>query len=269
MRPTTWTLAAPDERPHRLAVVLPLRARGRTLGALALARGPSRPAFDPADLALAEDLAGRAAIALDNARLYRDIQQADRQKNEFLAMLAHELRNPLAPIRNAVEMLRLRGHDQPERRLGPRRHRPPGRRTWSGWSTTCSTCRASRAARSACSSSRSTWPTVVASAVETSRPLIDAGRHELDVTLPAEPVWVDGDPARLAQVLANLLNNAAKYTEPGGRIAVTAAAEDGAAVVRVRDTGIGIPPEMLGASSTCSPRSTGRWTGRRAGSGSA
>ena len=91
-------------------MVLPLVARGRTLGVLALARGRRPRTLAPADLALAEDFAVRAAIALDNARLYRDIQEADRQKNEFLSMLAHELRNPLAPIRNAVEVLRLRGH---------------------------------------------------------------------------------------------------------------------------------------------------------------
>src|SRR5262245_23105461 len=81
------------------AAILPLRARGRILGALSLALGPSYRRFYPADLALAEDLADRAAIAVDNARLYQSIQDADRHKNEFLAMLAHELRNPLAPIR--------------------------------------------------------------------------------------------------------------------------------------------------------------------------
>src|SRR5262249_20374878 len=92
----------------RSAVVLPLRARARTLGALTLAYGASGREHAPADLATAEDLASRAAIALDNARLHREVQQADRQKNEFLSMLAHELRNPLAPIRNAVEVMRLR-----------------------------------------------------------------------------------------------------------------------------------------------------------------
>src|SRR5439155_3746984 len=85
------------------ALVLPLRARGRTLGVLVLGCADGRPA---PDLALAEDLASRAAVALDNARLYRDIQENDRRKNEFLAMLGHELRNPLAPIRTAVEFLR-------------------------------------------------------------------------------------------------------------------------------------------------------------------
>ena len=161
-------------------------------------------------------------------------------------MLAHELRNPLAPIRNAVEVLRLRGHDQPQVAMGARHDRPPGAPTWSGWWTTCSTCPASPAARSSCSPSRSTWRRSSRTAVETSRPLIDARRPPADGDAAAEPVWVDGDPARLAQVLTNLLNNAAKYTEAGGRICADRwPARASEAVVRVRDTGVGIPPEML------------------------
>ena len=83
------------------------------LGALSLAMGPSGRRYNSSDRALAEDLAGRAAIAIDNARLYREVQEADHRKNEFLSMLAHELRNPLAPIRNAVQLLRQCGQ-QPE-----------------------------------------------------------------------------------------------------------------------------------------------------------
>src|SRR5207248_4632172 len=98
------------------AVVLPLQVRGRMLGVLALAVGCSGRRFEPADLALAGDLAQRAAIALDNARLYHDVQEADRRKNEFLAMLAHELRNPLAPIRSAVQIIGLVGPDLPDLR---------------------------------------------------------------------------------------------------------------------------------------------------------
>jgi K+-sensing histidine kinase KdpD len=86
-------------------VALPLRAGGKTLAALALSREPSGRRFSSADLTMAEALASRAAMALENARLYRDLKQADRQKDEFLSMLAHELRNPLAPIRAAVAVL--------------------------------------------------------------------------------------------------------------------------------------------------------------------
>ena len=102
----------PQDKKLHAAIVLPLRARPHAGRALP---GPGRlgAGCAPADQALADDLAGRAAIALDNARLYRDVQEADRRKNEFLAMLAHELRNPLAPIRNAVQILRMRGATEP------------------------------------------------------------------------------------------------------------------------------------------------------------
>ena len=103
---------APPDFALGAVVILPLLARGRTLGVLVLGRGTGR-SFAAADLALADDLAGRAAIALDNARLYQNIQEGDRRKNDFLAMLAHELRNPLAPIRNAVQVLRLIGLKEP------------------------------------------------------------------------------------------------------------------------------------------------------------
>ena len=105
-------------------VLLPLLARGRALGVLSLAMGHSGRRYNSSEPALAEDLAGRAAIALDNARLYRNVQEADRHKDEFLSMLAHELRNPLAPIRNAVQLLRLRGSDETRRCRAARNDRP-------------------------------------------------------------------------------------------------------------------------------------------------
>jgi signal transduction histidine kinase/DNA-binding response OmpR family regulator len=228
----------------RSAVLSPLRARGRTLGALSLAQGPSGRHLAPADLALVEDLAGRAAIALDNARLYRDVQLADQHKNEFLSMLAHELRNPLAPIRNAVHLLRVRCSDGPEveslRDMIDRQVQQLVR-------LVDDLLDISRITRGKIR--LQTEPVelggVVAQAVETSRPLIEARQHELLVNLPREPVRVEGDPVRLAQILGNLLNNAAKYTEPGGRITLTLERAGAEAVLRVRDTGVGIPPEML------------------------
>jgi signal transduction histidine kinase/DNA-binding response OmpR family regulator len=225
-------------------VVLPLRARDRTLGVLALAHGPAGRTSDPLDLAFAEDLAGRAAVALDNARLYRNIREADRRKNEFLAMLAHELRNPLAPIRNAVHLLRQPG--------AGREHLD-----WAGEVIDRQVRQLVRLVDDLLDVSRITrgsitlqpdWVSlaaVVGSAVETSRPLIDARKQTLTVTLPSEPVQLHADPARLAQVLANLLNNAAKYTPEGGRVTLTAERDGGDMVFRVRDTGMGIPAEML------------------------
>jgi signal transduction histidine kinase/ActR/RegA family two-component response regulator len=226
------------------AVVLPLLARGRTLGALTLAHGPSGRRFTPAELSLAEDLAGRAAIALDNARLYRDIQQADRHKNEFLSMLAHELRNPLAPIRNAVQILRIKCAHDPE--LGQIRDLID-RQVQQLIRLVDDLLDISRITRGKIrlQTEAVDLAAVVARAVETNRPLIDARRHELTVGLPAEPLRVEGDPVRLTQVVGNLLNNAAKYTEEGGRIWLTAERDGAEAVLRVRDTGVGIPAEML------------------------
>jgi signal transduction histidine kinase len=237
--------APADVRLHS-AAVLPLRARGRTLGVLTLAFGPSGRRLEPSEFALAEDLAGRAGIALDNARLYKDVERADRQKNEFLSMLAHELRNPLAPIRNAAEVLRLAGPEQPQVR-------------WAREVIDRQLTHLVRLVDDLLDLSRITRgkiaykpePTdlrvVVQHAIEASRPAIEQARHRLEVHVPAEAVWVNGDPARLTQVLTNLLNNAAKYTEDGGRVSLTLTREGNEAVVRVRDTGVGIPAEMLGA----------------------
>jgi signal transduction histidine kinase/DNA-binding response OmpR family regulator len=230
--------------PLRSAIILPLQVRGRMLSVLALALGPSLRRYQPADLALAGDLAHRAAIALDNARLYRDIQDADRRKNEFLAMLAHELRNPLAPIRSAVQIMRLLRPDLPEL-------------NWARGVIERQVQHMVRLVDDLLDVSRITRgmihlqmelvdiATVVDRAVETCRPLLDARKHELTISLPPERLCVGGDRARLTQVVGNLLHNAAKFTEEGGRVSLTVTREADEMVLRVRDTGIGIPPEVL------------------------
>jgi signal transduction histidine kinase/DNA-binding response OmpR family regulator len=226
------------------AILLPLQARGRTLGALILEQGKSGRSFSPADRALADDLAGRAAIALDNARLYRNVQEADRHKNEFLSMLAHELRNPLAPIRNAVQILRMRNFSEPDIQLVQDMIDRQVQQLSRLVDDLLDLSRITRG-KIRLQTEVVEVASVVARAVETSRPLIDARKHKLTVLLPTEPLRVRGDPVRLAQVLANLLNNAAKYTEEGGRIAVTAERDRDEVVLRVKDTGMGIPPDML------------------------
>jgi signal transduction histidine kinase/DNA-binding response OmpR family regulator len=225
-------------------VLVPLRARGRALGVLCLATGISGRRYGPADLLLADDLAGRAAIAIDNARLYRDVQRADAHKNEFLSMLAHELRNPLAPIRNAVQILRMRGSEDAEMRaiqdLIDRQVQHLVRLVDDLLDVSRITRGKIRLLRETVNAAA-----IVARAVEISQPLIKARRHELVVSVPQEPIYVEGDPVRLAQVMGNLLNNAAKYTEEGGRVWLTVERDGGEAVFRVRDTGVGIPYEML------------------------
>src|SRR5947209_2556042 len=215
--------------------ILPLTARGRPLGAMSFVSSDPDRRYGSAELALAEDLARRAAIAVDNARLFREAQEADRRKDEFLAMLAHELRNPLAPILNATYLMRRRQIDDPalqrardvvERQVQHMAH------------LVDELLDVSRITRGKIELQKQPLDlaTLIAHAVETSRPLIDARRHQLFLTLPPEPVPLEADPDRLQQVLANLLNNAAKFTEPGGRIWLNGTREGNEAVLRVRDT---------------------------------
>ena len=226
---------------HSIAVV-PLVARGRGLGALALGLATPGRTFDADALAMATKVAGRAAIALDNAGLYEKIQEQDRRKDEFLAMLAHELRNPLAPITNAVHLLR--GED-PAKFAWARE--VIGRQLKQLVRLVDDLLDVSRITRGKIELKIETVDVgqVVIAAVETSRPYVDALEHELVVALPAEPLRLKGDFARVAQILGNLINNAARYTDKGGRIEVTAAREGREIAVRVRDSGIGIAPEML------------------------
>jgi signal transduction histidine kinase/ActR/RegA family two-component response regulator len=224
-------------------ICVPVAARGHTLGVLSLACSSGRR-FDVDALSIATDVANRAAIALDNALLYRGIQDDARRKSEFLAMLAHELRNPMAPIGNAVHVLNTAPGDN-------------GRVAWAREVIGRQLKQLVRLVDDLLDISRITRGTielkiapidvaeVVAAAVETSRPLIDENGHTLDVVLPSERLRVNGDFARVAQALANLINNAAKYTNPGGRITIAVERDGDQAALRVRDSGIGIPAEFL------------------------
>jgi signal transduction histidine kinase/CheY-like chemotaxis protein len=197
-------------------------------------------------------VAQSAAVAIQNALAYRNLQEAqhalkeaDRHKNEFLATLAHELRNPLAPIRNALHLLGLaKGDAAVAERARVMMERQVGQmvRLIDDLLDVSRITRGKLELRT----ERVELARVVESAVETCRPLIQASGHELTLALPAEPVHLEADGTRLAQVFANLLNNSAKYTPPGGRIALAAEVHSGSLVATVRDTGIGIPREMLG-----------------------
>jgi PAS domain S-box-containing protein len=172
--------------------------------------------------------------------------EADHRKNEFLAMLAHELRNPLAPLSNAVRAIRLRepGDEQTvtvAAEILDRQLRQMSR-------LVNDLLDASRISRGTIDLHRS--PTalrpVIEEAIETVRPIVTRLEHTLTATLPSEPLYVDGDAGRLLQVVGNLLANAAKFTDRGGQIWLSAGREGGDAVIRVRDNGIGIAPEHLG-----------------------
>jgi CheY-like chemotaxis protein/two-component sensor histidine kinase len=172
------------------------------------------------------------------------LREADRRKDEFLATLAHELRNPLAPIRNSLHILRLAGQDGA---AAQRVHEMMERQVSHMVRLVDDLLELSRISRgtSELQNEQITLSTIFGHALETSKPLIEAAGHSFEVHLPEAELVVNGDLIRLSQVFANLLNNAAKYTNAGGQITVTASRESREAVVSVRDTGIGIPPDML------------------------
>jgi signal transduction histidine kinase len=180
----------------------------------------------------------------ERKRAEEALKEADRRKDEFLATLAHELRNPLAPVRNALNLLRLAGQNQ---EIVVEASQMIERQVDNLVRLVDDLLDVSRITRGKINLQKEPvdLATVVARAIESSQPLIDARKHTLDVKLPTAPLLVEGDPMRLAQVLLNLLNNAAKYTPEGGRIWLAAERADAIAVLRVRDTGLGLRQEML------------------------
>jgi len=173
-----------------------------------------------------------------------ELAEAARNKDEFLATLAHELRNPLAPIRNAVVVLETEGATVP---LVKDAAAVISRQTAIMVRLIDDLLDIARVSSNKLDirKQRVELAAIVESALESSRPLIDEFRHELTVSLPPEPITLDADPIRLAQVFLNLLNNSAKYTPPGGHIRLTVERRGSEAAVSVRDDGLGIPTEML------------------------
>jgi len=222
----------------------PLITRGgKAIGVLSTHfRGPYRPSARTIHLI---DLCARQAVEfIENARLYSELRAADRSKEEFLAVLAHELRNPLAPIRNSLHIMRLSGELTP---AGERVQEVMERQVNHLIRLVDDLMEVSRISRGKIELRKE--PTelaeVMASAVEASRPLIEEARHQLAISVPTEPLTLEADGIRLAQIISNLLNNAAKYTDAGGQIWLSARREAADVVISVRDTGIGIPPEKL------------------------
>jgi PAS domain S-box-containing protein len=195
---------------------------------------------------VSQDVTERKALTDDLGRLARELAEADRRKNEFIAMLAHELRNPLAPLSNAARAIQLRepgdertvtiAADMLERQI---------RQMSRLVNDLLDISRISRG-KIELRRARIALQPVVEEAIETVRPLITRMGHTLTTTLPPQPVYVDGDAGRLSQVIGNLLGNAAKFTDRGGRLSIDVTREHDQAVIRVRDNGIGIAPEHLG-----------------------
>ena len=193
---------------------------------------------------LFSDITQRLVAEQDMRRLNEELAQANRRKTEFLATLAHELRNPLAPLSNGLHLMRMastkpemleKTRQMMERQIQHMVHLVDDLLDVARISTGKVELRRQRI----------DLKDIVATAVETSASLVDAGEHRLSVELPSQPLPMEADPTRLAQVLSNLLNNAAKYTPPGGRIALKVWVEGPQAVLCITDTGIGLAPEAL------------------------
>ncbi|HLA10589.1 MAG TPA: PAS domain S-box protein [Pyrinomonadaceae bacterium] len=195
---------------------------------------------------VSQDVTERKRLEDDLRRLAADLSEADRLKNEFLATLAHELRNPLAPLSNVLEVLKRADGDV---EVTKQARDTIGRQLGQLVRLVDDLLDLSRIThdRLELRKSEVELSSVIQHAVEAARPLAESGDHDLHVTLPEEPIYLDADPARLAQVFGNLLNNSCRYTKQGGTIWVDAKRLDGDVVVTVKDTGSGIPPDKLGS----------------------
>ncbi len=261
--PALSSLAAPLGLPPgslapRQMIATPLISPDRTLGLLVVAANDERRAQAAGDMTMLDELAGRTVMALTNIALYRDLQteiterrvveaelqEMNRRKDEFLAMLSHELRNPLAPIRGAVEIIR---------RVAP----PHPKLEWATDVTDRQVRHLSRLVDELLDVARISHGKfdlkrervdlkhIVETSVEAAEPGLAERRQTLQLELPATPVWVQGDSARFAQVVSNLLHNASKFSDDGGRIELALQADSGQARLTVRDHGSGIEPHVI------------------------
>ena len=244
--------------PVRSYLAVPIVARsGEVIGGLFLGH-PEPNVFTERSERLILGMSAQAAIAMDNARLYEAaqneirrreqaeaaLQETDRRKDEFLATLAHELRNPLAPIRQAALISKTPAATEAQKRWS---HDVIERQVHHMALLLDDLLDISRVTRGTLElrTEMTELAAVIDAAVETARPSIDSKRHALSIEIPDEPLILAADPLRLAQVISNLLTNAAKYTDPQGRIRLRVEQESGAIIISVTDNGIGIPAEAL------------------------
>ncbi|GAA5505793.1 PAS domain S-box protein [Novipirellula caenicola] len=220
---------------------VPLRVKEKVLGVVTFVGAESGRRYSETDLAMAADLAHRAAIAIQNALLYQQVREADRRKDEFLAMLAHELRNPLAPIRSGLDLLAMdsAGHreivelmqDQVEHVVR----------------LVDDLLDVSRIMRGKVELRKETvkLADLIKRSVHAVQSTVESRHQKLNVHVAADPMHVHVDPVRIVQVIENLLTNASKYMDSGGKIDLTVQRDENMAVITVRDTGVGIEKELL------------------------
>ena len=239
----------------------PLLGRGnKNMGLIQLA-DKTDGEFTADDEAILVQLSRLAAIAIENAKLYDELKTNDQRKDEFLAMLAHELRNPLAAIGNAVSLTTLDGckeHVDWSMEIIKRQIKHLTRLI----DDLLDVSRISRGKIELVKEVLNAAP-ILESAIATVRPLLEERKHTLDVSLDRDSLWVNADPTRLEQVIVNLLNNAAKFSEHGGQIELKASTDREHVVFTVRDQGVGIPPGSCQGYSTYLSRATAHWPGPR------
>ncbi len=235
---------------HHAVLAVPLQVKGEIIGVISTAHREIRT-FSQAEIDLLQAFADQAALAMRNVQLFAreqmartEAEAANRAKDQFLALLAHELRNPLAPIVNAAVLLRRPGASPAVIEQSAGIVERQAKNLARLLDDLLDVSRITRG-RIELRLQTVTIADAIHHALEATRPLVDERRQTVSLALPAAPLYVEADPARLEQIIVNVLNNASKYTPPEGRISVVASREDGEAVLRIRDTGIGIAGDVL------------------------
>jgi PAS domain S-box-containing protein len=235
---------------HHAVMAVPLQVKGEVIGAISTAHREIRT-FSQGELDLLQAFADQAALAMRNVQLFareqaarEEAEAANHAKDQFLALLAHELRNPLAPIVTAATLLQ---HPNASSTVVQRSAGIVVRQAGNLARLLDDLLDVSRITRGRIElrSDTVSIANAINGALETTQPLIDERRQVVSLELPVAPLYVEADPARLEQIVVNVLNNASKYTPPEGRIGVALSQEGDEAVLRIRDTGIGISAEML------------------------
>ncbi|MCE9604105.1 MAG: response regulator [Planctomycetia bacterium] len=228
----------------RSLIGVTLSIESRVIGRIVFGLSDLRRTYHSQDLDVAKDLARRASIALENARLHQELREADRRKDEFLAMLAHELRNPLAPIRNALALLSdLEGQEEMRAEL----HAIMSRQVDHIVRLVDDLLDVSRIMRGKIELRLESvsLEDVLRRAVETTLPLFDHKRQKVELTFTPEPIHLKADSVRLCQVVSNLLHNASKYSPEGAHVRLFVTREQGGVAIHVRDEGMGIEKVLL------------------------
>lgn len=224
-------------------MILPIVSRGAVLGVLSLGYAESGRKYTVDDFAFMQEYCGHISALFENAHLYGELKRRDASKDAFLATLSHELRNPLAPIKSMLELMKMQAHDPELRRnIGVIEHQFDHLTK-----VLTDLLEMNRYARGKIHVElrRVNLLTVMHNSMDSAKPFFKKKNIELKVALPQHPIVIRGDQTRLEQALMNVLHNAEKFTPEGGSITVTVTTQGPAASISVRDTGMGIEPEML------------------------